>query len=451
MQPHLVMVCGLIWAHSALSTFANPDEVVAARVPRNETGSERDHLSGDWGGYRTDLVERGVHFSAAYVGEALGNVSGGLSRGWIYAGILELGLELDFQKLGLWENGKFLVSSIYPHGSSLTDKHVGDVLRLSNIDAYDSIRLYEIWYEHQFLQDKLSIRVGQLSADEEFATQEQGGLFLNSAHGWPAFVSANVLNGGPAFFVPGAGARVRYNLNESLSWQGAVYDGDTLDNRAGGVRKNRAGTRVHFNSQQGLFAMTEVALRPDRSEDWRGGSYKLGAWFHTADFPDLREDAAGGTSSVSGLAPKTHENNFGLYATAEKMICPESEDTEQGLGAFIRLGWSPPDRNYLATVANGGFTYTGLFPQRDEDRLGLGFIYAQVSRDLRRSEKADRDINGASIAALSDFEAAIELTYEMNINAWWTIQPDLQVILHPGGSSAIRNAVVVGLRTTIIF
>ena len=36
---------------------------------------------------------------------------------------------------------------LYPHGESLTDKYVHDLNRVSNIDAYDSVRLYDLWFE----------------------------------------------------------------------------------------------------------------------------------------------------------------------------------------------------------------------------------------------------------------------------------------------------------------
>lgn len=429
---------------------AQQDEVVAARIPSRETGQERDHLTGDWNDHRQRLVERGAHFSAAYVGEVFGNVGGGLSRGAVYDGLLELGLELDPGKMGLWRNGRFYFSSIYPHGPSLTDKHVGDLMRLSNIDAYDSLRLYEAWYEHFFLGGKLSLRAGQLGADDDFATQEHSSIFLNSAHGWPAFVSANVVNGGPAFFAPALGLRARHQFNDRWIWQAGAYDGDTFDDATGNPRRNSTGTRVHLNSAQGLFGITEIELRPG-GEDGGPGAYKLGAWVHMAEFPDLREDTAGGSAVVSGLPARQHDSNFGIYAAAERLVWLAEPGSDEGLGVFLRAGLSPEERSYLWAVVNGGFTWTGMIPGRERDRIGLGFVYARVSREVRRSEREDAVFNGSPIAAFSDYEAAFELAYEMRVTPWWTIQPDLQYIAHPGGSRAISDAVVIGLRTSIIF
>jgi porin len=61
---------------------------------------------------------------------------------------------------------------------------------------------------------------------------------------------------------------------------------------------------------------------------------------------------------------------------------------------------------------------------------------------------------------LRDDDAVIEVTYQTQIAPWWTVQPDLQVILHPGGNSldptlaaprAIPDALVIGLRTSLVF
>jgi porin len=55
----------------------------------------------------------------------------------------------------------------------------------------------------------------------------------------------------------------------------------------------------------------------------------------------------------------------------------------------------------------------------------------------------------------------LEITYQARIAPWWFLQPDLQLILHPGGHTAppgsspgarpILNALVVGLRSGITF
>jgi carbohydrate-selective porin OprB len=45
-------------------------------------------------------------------------------------------------------------------------------------------RLYELWFEQKLLEDKLSIRFGQLGADSEFMISQGAAAFLNGTWGW---------------------------------------------------------------------------------------------------------------------------------------------------------------------------------------------------------------------------------------------------------------------------
>src|SRR5712672_3081508 len=44
-------------------------------------------------------AQYGIKFAATYIGEALGNVSGGLKRGTVFEGRLNLAVDVDLQKL----------------------------------------------------------------------------------------------------------------------------------------------------------------------------------------------------------------------------------------------------------------------------------------------------------------------------------------------------------------
>src|SRR5580765_1177736 len=45
------------------------------------------------------LQQYGIKFAATYIGETLGNVSGGIKRGAVYEGRLNLAVDVDLQKL----------------------------------------------------------------------------------------------------------------------------------------------------------------------------------------------------------------------------------------------------------------------------------------------------------------------------------------------------------------
>ena len=45
----------------------------------------------------------------------------------------------------------------------------------------------------------------------------------------------------------------------------------------------------------------------------------------------------------------------------------------------------------------------------------------------------------------------MEITYQVNAAPWLQVQPDLQYIIHPGGSPRYGDALVIGARTVITF
>lgn len=426
--------------------------VIAAEVRERETGWEGDHLTGDWGGWRDRLVERGVHLQAGYIGEVLGNVSGGLRRGAIFEGLLELSIDFDAEKLGLWKGGTLHSSALFPHGSPFSAKYVGDILTASNIEAYESFRLYELWYEQRIFQDRFSIRLGQLVADDEFAFTDSGGYFVNSAFGWPAFISGNTINTGPAFYVATPGVRLRYEVTDELYLQAGIFDGDSFDSPTGDPRVNASGTRIHLGHDQGAFAIAEAGwrLNQDEHSDGLPGIYKLGAWLHTGNFPSNFHDRDGEPIVVTDGEPKMHSENFGVYAAAQQMIWREEPHSDEGLSGFLRAGVSPRDRSFFEFVVDGGVTYRGLLPARPDDQIGIGAVYARVSRDVRDSEQLDAYVSGTRYSGYSDHESVLELFYSLQLNRWWIVQPDVQWIFNPGGGGG-SDALVLGLRTALVF
>src|ERR1700731_773102 len=59
---------------------------------------QRDKLSGDWGGARTETSRRGLDISLNYVGETLGILAGGFRQGADYEHRFELSFDTDLDK-----------------------------------------------------------------------------------------------------------------------------------------------------------------------------------------------------------------------------------------------------------------------------------------------------------------------------------------------------------------
>ena len=91
--------------------------------------------------------------------------------------------------------------------------------------------------------------------------------------------------------------------------------------------------------------------------------------------------------------------------------------------------------------------------------LGAGVSYGRIG-DTRHLDRGEIHFTGIE-RPIRDYETVLEITYQMQIAPWWVLQPDLQLIFHPGGHIAapipappgqpIPNALVLGLRSAINF
>ena len=109
---------------------------------------------------------------------------------------------------------------------------------------------------------------------------------------------------------------------------------------------------------------------------------------------------------------------------------------------------------------DAGVTYKGLFPGRELDLSGVAASYGRIGNAARGLDRDEIRFTGTG-GTIRDYEAVLEITYEARIAPWWTLQPDFQLIAHPGGhvtpplaapsARPIPNALVLGLRSSITF
>ena len=92
----------------------------------------------------------GIKFAATYIGETLGNVSGGLKQGAVYDGRLNLAVDVDLQKLVGLRELTFHANMFQIHGDGLSRGNLQNFLVSSGIEALPSTRLYEMWFERKW-------------------------------------------------------------------------------------------------------------------------------------------------------------------------------------------------------------------------------------------------------------------------------------------------------------
>ncbi len=176
------------------SNKAPPAEVAVAEEPKEEDAGE-GKLSGNWGGSRNTLLKNGISLGAYYTGEVVGNTLGGVEAGTTYMGKVTLATDLDLEKMFGLKGWLFHTSAVSMHGtgpSFLT----GDVQMTSNIEANQTSRLYDAWFQKSFADGHGSLLFGLYDWNSENNITDSALVFLNSSFGMGAEASQAPVNGG---------------------------------------------------------------------------------------------------------------------------------------------------------------------------------------------------------------------------------------------------------------
>src|SRR6201747_1959134 len=197
---------------SASGAFAQQDKKTDDLKPADPDTGESTVEESTLGLLPNPFEKYGIKFAATYIGETLGNASGGLKQGVIYEGRLNLAVDVDLQKLAGLREVTFHANMFQIHGDGLSRSYLNNFMVASGIEALPSTRLYEIWFEKKW-GDKFALRAGQLAADTEFINAKYADVFTNASLGWPAITSVNLPSGGasPPLAALGGGGRGQIN------------------------------------------------------------------------------------------------------------------------------------------------------------------------------------------------------------------------------------------------
>src|SRR5262249_43434100 len=194
---------------------------------------ERDLLTGDWGGLRTNLENRGLQLGVNYIGEGLTSMTGGIRRGPIYEDRWEMFMTVDLEKAVGWSGATFHANAYQIDGRGLSENNLDNLLVASGIEATRSSRLFDLWLQQDLFGGVLQVRAGQLAADDEFFISQYAANFINSTFGWPGITMADLPSGGPAYPLSTPGVRLRFAPDERFSLMAAAFNGDPAGPGAG--------------------------------------------------------------------------------------------------------------------------------------------------------------------------------------------------------------------------
>jgi porin len=458
-------------------------QAFAADQPQPQDSAEPGFLTGIWtrstllgdaGGLRTTLANVGLSFGLQDTNEVFGNVTGGIKTGAAYDGLTMLSIGLDTKAAFGWEGGTFNVSAFNIRGHDLSTENLLNLQTISGIEAEPTTRIWELFYQQSFLENRFDVKIGQQSLDQEFITSQGSSTFINTMMGWPMLPSADLYAGGPAYPLSSLGVRLRGRPTENLTVLGGVFD----DNPPGGSFGNdsqlrgaeRTGTLFNLNTGALFIAEVQYAInQPSNGElvteagnkpSGLPGVYKLGFWYDTASFPSQQFDNTGlslANPNSTGV-PGQLWHNWSIYGVADQMVWQPDPTAPRAVGTFARIMGAPGDRNLINFSVNAGVTLKAPLPSRDADTFGAGFGFTTVSGGARALDQATNFFSGTAGPVRSS-ETFVEVTYQIQATPWWVVQPDFQYIFTPGGgivnpvnpSKSIANEAVLGLRSVVTF
>lgn len=367
--------------------------------------SAQDHMVSKW------------NLEVNYTAGVTGIVEGGADRAGRYLDNLDIVLDGDLEAAAGWRGAKLHAYVLNNSGGQPNDL-VGSLQGVDNIEvSRQRLRLYELWIEQKFADDRASVLAGLYDLNSEFYSTEASGLLIAPPFGIGSEIAATGPNGPSIFPSTALAVRARFTGKAGAYGQFAVLNAkaSTLGDPDG----------PNTNLNHGALVIGEAGV----GDSWR---VAVGAWRYTDKEDDIR-DVVGGEP-----AQRTAQ---GGYLLAELPLIDNGEDAPAA-SAFLRVGVSDGDTTGFQGGWQAGVLVERVFADRPDSAFSIGIEQGLLSR------KGQANLRDAGVDASSS-ESSIEIAYSDRIHPRVTLQPDLQLIRHPGGDRGQDVAVVVGLRATV--
>ncbi|MDA8154202.1 MAG: carbohydrate porin [Acidithiobacillus sp.] len=318
----------------------------------------------------------GLSTKAKFQGEVVSDLAGGLASGSVGNALFIGGVSWDSAGAGEWHGGKVVVNFLAVDTGN-PETYVGDIQGVSNLTTVHSlVRLYRLYFQQQW--NPLTVRLGLLNANDYFDNAGVACDLLNASFGIVPILSEN-LQGMPTYPFSSLGTMVALGGGDT-TLQAGVFGADA----------------IHPWQQpfsQGALMMLEL----DQSGALDGGRYTFKMGF-------LRN------RQKESLSAKLGPNMSGFYGIGEYRW----QTGPLHWGAFLQGGGAPKPINPVPWYIGGGLRLAGLIPCSAKDSLSVGF-------------------SRASLRGLPHAETSYELTGIFGVMHGIHLQPDVQVIVHPGG------------------
>jgi porin len=433
----VVLSIGSVQSAHAEQGSTNNDGKPAAETTVKEQIRDvwnRDLFTDDWGGMRTYLHDHGIDVGLRLSQYGQGVASGGIDQNGEYGGTMDYRVNADLEKLfGLWNGFSFNMHARTRFGSDVSADAGSFVLENTGLlmplpGDYSGTNITGLTVTQSLFDGSADVFFGKLDVIDLVT-----GFFPQISYGQEAFWNVNA-------------------LVSALPWFGSVR-GLSLWGGGGWTIKNEM-VQGGF-----IFAGTEnVTTTWDFSPSFEDGVFLAGFYRFFWDLSDMPGYflvfAGGSTASQASNDPHDIINipGTGPVSTDRKrpwdiaayvyQVFWQAENDSNRKAAFFIGGSGGPDNpqfsnwNLFATIE-----MFGPMASRPHDRMGVAGWVNGLSENFRDEVSPE--------VAIRDYTWGIELYYNVELNKWLHLTPDLQLVKNERAGDDL--AVIPGIRLVMDF
>ncbi len=431
----LSLPCVSFCTEPATSSNAPPEEMPRLVPWVDYSGGffSRPALTGNWGGVRQHLMDKGLRFDSSLTQTLQRNLAGGMAYDGSYTGNMRYGLELDTGKMGLWPGGLLTIRGMSRYGHS-NNPNTGAFLPVNTESMFpvpgEDISCLTDLYLIQFLSPQIALMAGKTCPREAnvFAGDETT-QFSNAAFVFDPVIATTI----PLSFET---VGVILLPVDWVKLTTLVLDSEGSANHCGFPEAFQRGTTVYQN--------LEVTVKP-----WDLNGHQRVSWtwsdktripFEQTDRTLIKNILTGESSSL-----ERKSSDWSFYYDFDQYVYTLPDKKNQGIGLFGRFGVTSGEVNPTEAFYSLGVGGKGMIPGRDSDTFGAGYYYLALSDELRDAVGRFPE----RFSADPEDEQGVELYYNIAVTPWLHVTPDLQIIDPVRGR--VDTTLVAGLRVKMDF
>lgn len=401
-------------------------------------------LTGNWGGTREDLHNRGIDLSLGYTGEFASNVSGGPRQAYAYADQLAIGASFDFDKLFGWSGGSLHADIAERSGMvhALEERAAYNAL-LESQDIYGGgrvTRLVNFYVEQKLWNGAVDVKLGRMAIGVDFYTFSCRFQNLSFCASLPSWVASG-LNEWPLSQIGGA-----ISVHPFRAWylKAGVFK----------VNKNNAapsnGLRLFPKGKDdGTLLLGEMGIHTHvagpKADPSASGTWSIGVWRNTAKYPDLVQSVSGASQPVSGMQSLIRESGSGIYLVGQQQIT--QNQAGGGITLFANFVRGNSNIDLVDRMVSVGLFINAPFSIRPHDQINIAVGRDYISRNATLAAR----LHGTGGSPVTGHQDVAEFDYAARLHPGVVLMPNVQYIRRPGGISDQGDVTVLGCRLDVAF